>query len=59
MKSYSSISIDETEDTPEEFLACLMKYYSDKIFYYPQDTEESQKLIEAIDNFSDYKYIIS
>ena len=49
MKLYSSILIDETEETPEEFAECLTKDYSDRMLYYPQDTKESQKLMEAED----------
>ena len=49
MKLYSSILIDETEETPKEFAACLTKDYSDRMLHYPQDMKESQKLIEAED----------
>ena len=49
MKLYSSILILETEDTKEEVLTCLSKEQLKRILYYPQDTKESQKLIEAED----------
>ena len=49
MKLYSSILILETEDTKEEFLTCLSKEQLKRVLYYPEDTKESQKLIEAED----------